>query len=164
VLISSPASIVHLLYQAAPLVGGTKTKHIMSQPSTPSQLPNEIWLEILKLATLDNRCTVSHYIPFQLRASNENDGAVLGIKRNLSLVCRQWRQMIIELLYRNIRIAHGAKGLREVLRTKTADGSSIYGDWASQHFVMQLLADMASITDLGATSRRTLFQYNHRSI
>lgn len=72
--------------------------------------------------------------------------------------------MTVELLYRDIRIEHGTQGLREALQTKTTDGTSIYGDWASQHFIMQLLADMVSITDLGAASRLALFQYNHWSI
>lgn len=40
--------------------------------------------------------------------------------------------MSIELLYRDIRIVHGAKGLRDALRTKSANGELIYGDCASQ--------------------------------
>lgn len=42
--------------------------------------------------------------------------------------------MTIELLYRDIRIAHGAKGLRDALRRERANcnGDLIYGDCASR--------------------------------
>ena len=96
-----------------------------------SQLPNEIWLEIFQWAILPDQCATSYYIPFQA-LSEASDGAALGIGRNLSLVCRQWRQITIELLYRDIRIVHGAKGLRDALRTKRANGDLIYGDCASR--------------------------------
>lgn len=99
-----------------------------------SQVPNEIWVEIFQWATLPNQRTTLHYVPFEVLsdASDKHDRAILRTRRNLSLVCQQWRKMLIELLYRDIRIVHGAKGLKEALLAKRADGDMIYGDCASR--------------------------------
>ena len=94
------------------------------------QLPVELLLEIFQWAT-DSRYSspVSslHYTPFQALEA-EGEIASLKIKRNLSLVCRQWRQLTVQLLFQDLWITRGAVGLRGALQTVTPEGNS-YGDW-----------------------------------
>ncbi|KAF8625196.1 hypothetical protein AX15_005501 [Amanita polypyramis BW_CC] len=98
------------------------------------QLPIEIWLEIFQWATgsLDF-CTLSHYAPFQTlsAAGDKRDGGILKIKRNLSLVCRQWKELTAELLYKDIRIVRGVEDLKTALQTLTSDGNT-YGCWVQR--------------------------------
>ncbi|KAK2461470.1 hypothetical protein APHAL10511_005933 [Amanita phalloides] len=98
-----------------------------------SQLPSEILLEIFQWVLNPHACIKPRHIPFQTLSvvSDQRDRIALKMGKNISLVCRQWRQLIAELLYRDIRILHGTKGLEEVLQTRTTNGNC-YGDWVQR--------------------------------
>src|SRR6266478_7288273 len=94
------------------------------------QLPVELLLEIFQWATdsrYSNPVSSLHFTPFQALGA-EGEMASLKIKRNLSLVCRQWRQLTVQLLFQDLWIKHSAEGLRDTLQTITPEGNT-YGDW-----------------------------------
>lgn len=78
-------------------------------------LPNELWLEIFQLATStrskgDAEADTTVYIPFQ--ASPRDSNVNLKVKRTLVQVCRLWRRLTTELLYRDVRVGRGQNALK----------------------------------------------------
>lgn len=86
-------------------------------------LPPEIWLEIFEWATFNSFLT--GYTPFQ-NITGDNRDASLHVKRTLSLVCRSWREWSTHLLYKEIRIRHGAHALKQALE-RTIQDDRLYG-------------------------------------
>lgn len=86
-------------------------------------LPPEIWLEIFEWATFNSFLT--DYTPFQNIPGDSRDPS-LHIKSTLSLVCRSWRQWSTHLLYKEIRIRHGAHALKQALGRNIQD-DRLYG-------------------------------------
>ncbi|PFH52296.1 hypothetical protein AMATHDRAFT_74346 [Amanita thiersii Skay4041] len=92
-----------------------------------NSLPNEIWLQIFQLAT-DSHLHYAYlrYTPFQPLPGQggKREAAILAVKSNLSLVCKRWRLLTAELLFRDIRIAHGVEGLKGALQVSASDGEN----------------------------------------
>ncbi|KIK07364.1 hypothetical protein K443DRAFT_673618 [Laccaria amethystina LaAM-08-1] len=86
-------------------------------------LPPEIWLEIFEWATFNSFLT--GYTPFQNIPGDSRDPS-LHIKSTLSLVCRSWREWSTHLLYKEIRIRHGAHALKQALG-RTIQDDRLYG-------------------------------------
>ncbi|TFK41949.1 hypothetical protein BDQ12DRAFT_677431 [Crucibulum laeve] len=91
-------------------------------------LPTEIWLQILELVVVASGQHIqqSVYIPFQSTPGDVRDSS--SKRHALPLVCQKWRLWSTELLYRDIRIRHGARALREVL-DRPAGWQEGYGKW-----------------------------------
>ncbi len=74
-------------------------------------LPNELWLEIFSWVTyMPDNAYASNYSPF-CDCPARDDSAVglsLKIKRALVLVCRLWRDLTTELLYKDLKITQGS--------------------------------------------------------
>lgn len=79
-------------------------------------LPPELWLEILywTIQSSSKDISVIDYVPFQPPPTDTKD-STLSIKRTLTMVCQLWRIWTVKLLYRNIKIRHGADALRHAL-------------------------------------------------
>ncbi|KIL71584.1 hypothetical protein M378DRAFT_64786 [Amanita muscaria Koide BX008] len=91
-------------------------------------LPTELLLEIFQWATdcyYPHPCSYSYYSPFQALEDRANPN--LKIKRSLSMVCRQWRHLTAQFLYKDVWIGHGAEGLKQALKTARSDGGT-YAD------------------------------------
>ncbi|KAJ3492147.1 hypothetical protein NLI96_g226 [Meripilus lineatus] len=100
----------------------------MDVDSLPS-LPPEVWLQILRYATLSTSTPISFaikYHPFQ--ASTENDidpsDSALHVKAVVARVCKRWKELSTDLLYEDI-ILHrsSAKQFRELLQNTQDAGS-----------------------------------------
>lgn len=72
--------------------------------STVSYVPPELWLEIFQWATSYPEAYATSYSPFCPLETPCQDTA---ISCSLALVCRLWRALVTEFLYRDVRIGHG---------------------------------------------------------
>lgn len=72
-------------------------------------LPPEIWLSILRWATICEEGYSSFstsYAPFQ--TINHGASPALSVKRTLALVCRDWRLLTMKFLYEDFQILKGS--------------------------------------------------------
>lgn len=103
------------------------------------QLPLEIWLEIFHWVTISSTASpyAIAYEPFHtLNMVNAVDPA-LRVKSVLVLVCRQWRAIATELLYKDIVIGHGARALKRALEGPSEDEG--YRRWVRRIIFFYLL-------------------------
>lgn len=96
-------------------------------------LPPELWLEVFEWATDRNYqdSLSSGYSPFQpISSQARNIG--LTTAKSLSLVCKTWQSLIIDLLYQDIKIENGVCNLRRILGSNISGGKpparERYGD------------------------------------
>ncbi|KAI0003858.1 hypothetical protein BJV74DRAFT_881650 [Russula compacta] len=84
--------------------------------SIPS-LPVELWLLIFRFATSAPISLSTHYEPFQSCSTTAEalSDAALHDKCTLTLVCRQWRLLVRDMLYEDIRIGRGISALHAAL-------------------------------------------------
>ena len=83
-----------------------------------SQLPPEIWVEILRWATTADTVydLITHsYRPFQSADHSGSFNSIIATKRSLVLVCREWNQWATRFLYEDLAIPHSAPSLKVVL-------------------------------------------------
>ncbi|EJD08262.1 uncharacterized protein FOMMEDRAFT_25397 [Fomitiporia mediterranea MF3/22] len=92
-------------------------------PLNAPRLPAELLTEIFKLAT-DNPVrdldSLTSWKPFEGIYASQTEkscSAALRTKHALTLVCRSFRTLIVDLLYEDIWIRHGSDGLMEVLES-----------------------------------------------
>ncbi|KAI0797611.1 hypothetical protein C8Q75DRAFT_738970 [Abortiporus biennis] len=93
-----------------------------------TSLPNELWLIIFRFATVSPstiNLQSSSYTPFQSIPHNLRDEA-LGVKSNLSRVCKLWRQLLGEMMYEDVvLLKSNAAMLRKLLQDELeATGSN----------------------------------------
>ena len=73
------------------------------------RLPNELWLEIFQWVTyMPSNAYASTYSPFCDSPAKDEEGDSLKIKRALVLVCRLWRALTTDLLYKDLQITQGS--------------------------------------------------------
>lgn len=85
-------------------------------------LPLELWLDILRWATI-SRSTRSfratEYSPFQSDSSSEYiDEEAILTKRAIVCVCKQWRYLVKDLLLEDVIITRGGTTLRKALQIR----------------------------------------------
>jgi hypothetical protein len=92
------------------------------------ELPTELWLEIVYWATQSSsreaKVPVTDHVPFQLPPTDTKDSA-LCTRSALTLVCRLWRIWTTNFLYKDIRIRHGARALRQALENQQDYGRMV---------------------------------------
>ncbi|EJD08261.1 uncharacterized protein FOMMEDRAFT_151001 [Fomitiporia mediterranea MF3/22] len=105
----------------------SSTRYIRSFPlSNVPRLPTELLTEIFKLATDNPVRDIDSLVsrkPFEGIYASETEkacSAALCTKHALSLVCRSFRTLMIDLLYEDIWIRYGSDGLMEVLESSSA--------------------------------------------
>ncbi|KAF8899140.1 hypothetical protein BD779DRAFT_1666862 [Infundibulicybe gibba] len=95
-------------------------------------LPTEIWIEIFKWATYSPRQSrwwssdIEHdnvYVPFERAPGQTIESETLNARRNLGLVCKQWKVLTEGFLYQDVNIRRGAHALRELFDRKEQHGS-----------------------------------------
>ncbi|KAH7923896.1 hypothetical protein BV22DRAFT_551122 [Leucogyrophana mollusca] len=92
-------------------------------------LPPEIWIHIIRLATLPaSDLGVAHaYRPF--RTSHDAiDRSSLQTKRTVVQVCRLWRALATPMLYEDIDVRHNPRTLRGIIDTGDPEQPG-YGRW-----------------------------------
>jgi hypothetical protein len=81
-------------------------------------LPPEIWLEVFRWATTPERSRnvpTPTYIPFQLPSSlHTSDRTAVAVRWALPLVCRQWKHLSVEFLYKDLTLLRGTHALKNV--------------------------------------------------
>jgi len=77
--------------------------------SSNYHLPNELWIEIFELATARKE-----YSRFQ-RSSPDAGPSCIHTRSTLVQVCKLWRQLTTEILYREVSFAKGHSGLKDAL-------------------------------------------------
>lgn len=81
-------------------------------PDSPLKfwLPPELWLYTFRIATTLNPLYETKYLPFEdlsrihAMRDSQDGNLVLGTKMSLLLVCRQWKEIVLECMYENIHI------------------------------------------------------------
>ncbi|KAL1710335.1 hypothetical protein EV121DRAFT_275563 [Schizophyllum commune] len=110
-------------------------------------LPPEIWLEIFQFATyVHHEATIEPMDPFTLKNITHNimgensSTSSLRMRCTLPLVCKEWHQLSLRLLYRHIVVRSPARA-RQILRALEAhpaqvdmrpikpSSTSYYGQW-----------------------------------
>ncbi|KAF9469752.1 hypothetical protein BDZ94DRAFT_1151313 [Collybia nuda] len=89
-------------------------------------LPPEIWLSILRWATISDMghsYFTASYSPFQ-PTTNDAQDSVLAVKTTLTLVCREWKYLMTEFLYEDLKLLRGASALKNILYQ-----NNDYGKW-----------------------------------
>ena len=87
------------------------------------RLPAELWLHVLRFATSTQKSLSSHYEPFQSHHDSAAiSNAALTDKLSMSLVCKQWHNLVRSMLYEDIRIGHGISALHAALDMPDSDG------------------------------------------
>ncbi|KAF5392497.1 hypothetical protein D9757_002322 [Collybiopsis confluens] len=85
--------------------------------STAYRLPPELWLQVFDWATNYPAAYSTTYSPF---SSTELQPACPDTAVSLALVCKAWRALVREFLYRDVRIGSSQSVLQEVLREDKA--------------------------------------------
>ncbi|KAJ4485699.1 hypothetical protein J3R30DRAFT_3697078 [Lentinula aciculospora] len=82
-----------------------------------SSLPSELWLEIFEWATFYPDAYATSYKPFCTTAFSESQPTCRDtvISCSLALVCRLWRALVAQFLYRDVRIGHSQNTLKGAL-------------------------------------------------
>ncbi|KIK70575.1 hypothetical protein GYMLUDRAFT_32614, partial [Collybiopsis luxurians FD-317 M1] len=89
----------------------------MSCPNSLSDLPSELIWEILRWATHFPEAYNTSYTPF---CSPESQATCRDTALSCSLVCREWRALVTEFLYRDVCIGYGQTALKGALCNKQA--------------------------------------------
>ncbi|KAJ7597384.1 hypothetical protein C8J56DRAFT_1021616 [Mycena floridula] len=84
-------------------------------------LPNELWIEVFSWATASKNlaCPYScHYTPFQgIQFTDRGSDTALPVKKALVRVCRLWRALTAEFLFRDLRVNAGQEALKTALHS-----------------------------------------------
>ncbi|KAF9486345.1 hypothetical protein BDN70DRAFT_869847 [Pholiota conissans] len=89
-------------------------------------LPPEIWLEIFEWAAYNPNFPTDIHAPFE-RIPDDYQDSNLEVRINIASVCSTWRTWIVESLYKDIEIRHGAHALQRLLEACQRSGRC-YGE------------------------------------
>jgi hypothetical protein len=103
------------------------------------QLPPELWMRILRFATLTqvtDKLFETEYRPFD-DPPGEEERALLSDSDQVALalisVCRDWREMAQEFVYESVRLNHGMSALLQALRSSAEQHPETgYGKWVKR--------------------------------
>lgn len=86
---------------------------------TPPALPTEVWLEIIRWATISpstRSLSTTTYEPFHAAPIDSVDKEAVAMKRTVVCVCKQWRELAQDLLFEDVVMSYDVRPLKEALQ------------------------------------------------